>query len=126
VIGVLCGALLSAIRPVREVPAWTCGSPVSAAHQYTATAFSKPLRRVFSFLLQPQRERTVERGPSPWLPRRIWYRTQTRAVIDEAARAFTALLLTAVRQSRIVQNGSLRLYLVYMGVAVAVVSWAAR
>ena len=45
-------------RGVRRVPTWTCGSPVDRTEaQYTATAFAKPLRTIFAFLLLPERHR---------------------------------------------------------------------
>lgn len=87
----IAGALgvlwIAGARGVRRVPTWTCGSPVTAAAQYTATAFSKPLRLVFAFL--------------------------PLSVFDEAARGFAALTLRWMRHTRVLQSGELRLYLVY-------------
>jgi hydrogenase-4 component B len=108
----LCVAL-AAMRGVRRVPTWTCGSPVTAAAQYTATAFAKPLRTIFAFLLLPERRRVIEAGPSRWFPSRIRYRTESRYVVDEAARRFVALVLRWTRLTRGLQSGSLRLYLTY-------------
>jgi hydrogenase-4 component B len=111
--GALLVAMLAAARGVRRVPTWTCGSPVTTAAQYTATAFAKPLRTIFAFLLFPERRRVLEFGLSRWFPSRIRYRTESRYVVDEAARRFTAVILRLTRRSRIVQSGSLRLYLAY-------------
>jgi NADH:ubiquinone oxidoreductase subunit 5 (subunit L)/multisubunit Na+/H+ antiporter MnhA subunit len=111
--GALLAALLAAQRGVRRVPTWTCGSPVTPAAQYTATAFSKPLRTIFAFALLPERQRVYEFGPSRWFAHRIRYRTESRYLIDEAARYFSAAVLRLARRTRIVQSGSLRLYLAY-------------
>jgi hydrogenase-4 component B len=111
--GVLFVLLTAVRRGVRYVPTWTCGSPVTAAAQYTATAFSKPLRTIFAFLLLPERRSVSEFHMSRWFPSRIRYRTGSRYVLDEAARRFAALTLRGTRRSRALQSGSLRLYLAY-------------
>lgn len=111
--GALLCVALAAMRGVRRVPTWTCGSPVTATAQYSATAFAKPLRTIFAFLLLPERRRVMEFGVSRWFPTRIRYRTESRYVVDEAARRFVAIVLRFTRLSRGVQSGSLRLYLTY-------------
>jgi len=126
----LAGAVLTyalaARRTVRSVPTWTCGSPVTAAAQYTATAFSKPLRTIFGFILKPERQVRVDIGQPRWFPTRILYRTQSRYLIDEVARRFAAATLKLARRSRAVQSGSLRLYIAYAVIAVAIAVMAAR
>jgi hydrogenase-4 component B len=123
--GALAAFALARSRGVRGVATWTCGSPVTPAAQYSATAFTKPLRRIFSFVLIPDRQRTLEAGSSPWFPNAISYRTASRDVADEAARTFAAVTLRVARRTRIVQSGSLRLYLVYAVLALFVVVVAA-
>jgi hypothetical protein len=93
--GALLAVILVAVRGVRRVPTWTCGSSVTAAAQYTGAAFVNPLRLIFAFIFRP-------RG-----------RRHTRYLIDESARRFAAITLRLTRRSRIVQSGSLRLYLTY-------------
>jgi hydrogenase-4 component B len=122
----LAAFALAKARGVRSVETWTCGSPVTVAAQYTGTAFSKPLRRIFGFLLRPDHKRTIEAGGSRWFPLRIVYRTSSRYIADEIARAGTALALRGIRRSRLVQSGSLRLYLSYAIAAVIAVVVAAR
>ena len=124
--GALAALAIAARRGVRAVPTWTCGSPVTRAAQYSATAFSKPLRTIFAFVLLPDRRRVVEAGSSPWFPERILYQTESRDVIDEMARRFGAIMLQAARSSRALQSGSLRLYLAYMVTALVVVVALAR
>lgn len=121
----LCVAI-AARRGVRRVSTWTCGSPVTPSAQYSATAFSKPLRTIFAFILAPERQRSYERGASVWFPRRILYQTESRYLIDETARRFAAITLRFARSSRALQSGSLRLYLSYAVAALIVVVMVAR
>ena len=111
--GALVCVFLAAKRGVRRVPTWTCGSPVTAAAQYTATAFSKPLRTIFAFVLKPEQRRRYEMRTSPWFPQRILYRTESRYLVDETARRVASAVLRFSRRSRLVQSGSLRLYVAY-------------
>ncbi len=120
--GGLAAIAMALRRGVRLVPTWTCGSPVTPDAQYTATAFAKPLRTIFAFVLMPERRRLVDDGPSRWFPRRIQYTTESRYLIDEWARGFSAVILRTARRTRVVQSGSLRLYLAYaVGVLVLIV-----
>jgi hydrogenase-4 component B len=125
-LGALAAAGLAVRRGVGTVPTWTCGSPVTPAAAYTATAFSKPLRRIFAFVLAPESRRTFEGGGSQWFPREIVYRTESRYLVDETTRRLTALTLHIVRRSRLVQSGNLRLYLAYAVAALIVTVVAAR
>jgi formate hydrogenlyase subunit 3/multisubunit Na+/H+ antiporter MnhD subunit len=124
--GAIGALLLARSTGVRAVPVWTCGSPVTPRAQYTATAFSKPLRRIFGFVLLPDRQRLTDTGPSPWFPVRIRYAVKTRDVVDEIARRFAAYVQRFARRARIVQAGRLRVYIVYAVVAVLALLVAAR
>jgi hydrogenase-4 component B len=110
--GILC-VLLMRSRRVRFTSTWVCGSTPTVRTQYTATAFSKPLRRIFAFVLFPEHEKRLEVGSSTWLPRSIQYRTRTAYIFDDFVRAIMARLLSVSRRSRGVQSGHLRLYLAY-------------
>ncbi len=124
--GMLVCLALVARRGLRRVQTWTCGSPVTPTAQYTATAFSKPLRLIFAFVLRPEHRRLLETGSSSWFPARIVYQIESRDVIDEVARRVGALAFYAARRSRALQSGSLRLYLAYAVAAVGVVVMLAR
>jgi formate hydrogenlyase subunit 3/multisubunit Na+/H+ antiporter MnhD subunit len=106
-------AILMRWRRVRHASTWVCGSTPTVATQYTATAFSKPLRRIFAFVLFPEHEKRIEIGSSPWLPSIIRYRTSTKYILDNVWRGMMAQLLIISRQGRRVQSGHLRLYLAY-------------
>lgn len=113
-------------RGVRRVPTWTCGSVVTPRSQYTATAFSKPIRRIFGFILFPEHQQINDIGTSRWFPVRIRYRFTTRDVVEEAARNIAAAGQKLARRSRIVQAGFLRVYLAYAVVAVLILLVIAR
>ncbi|MFI5243934.1 MAG: proton-conducting transporter membrane subunit [Gemmatimonadales bacterium] len=57
----------------RAVPTWTCGMVPTPRFDYTATAFAKPLRLVFSALYRPRREVIRETAGTPYVLRRIRY-----------------------------------------------------
>jgi hydrogenase-4 component B len=126
VAGAALAFAIGASRKIRSVPTWTCGSPVMAAAQYTATAFSKPLRTIFGFILKPERQIRVDADQSRWFPTRILYRMQSRYVVDEVARRFAAATMRLARSSRALQSGSLRLYIAYAVIAVVVAVVMAR
>jgi NADH:ubiquinone oxidoreductase subunit 5 (subunit L)/multisubunit Na+/H+ antiporter MnhA subunit len=126
VLGAVGAILYARRRGVRRVPTWTCGSAVTPRSQYTATAFSKPTRRIFAFVLFPEHQRIRDTGASRWFPLRIRYAFSTRYVFDEVARNIAAAAQRLARRSRIVQAGLLRVYLVYAVVAVLILLVVAR
>jgi hydrogenase-4 component B len=125
-LGAAGALLLARRRGVRRVPTWTCGSVVTPRSQYTATAFSKPTRRIFAFVLFPENQQIRDTGASRWFPLRIRYAFSTRYVFDEVARNVAAVAQRLARRSRIVQAGLLRVYLVYAVVAVLILLVLAR
>jgi hydrogenase-4 component B len=126
VLGAVGAVFLARRRGVRSVPTWTCGSLVTPRSQYTATAFSKPTRRIFAFVLFPEHQQIRDIGASRWFPLRIRYAFSTRYVFDEVARNVAAFAQRLARRSRIVQAGLLRVYLVYAVVAVLILLVVAR
>jgi hydrogenase-4 component B len=118
--------MLARSRGLRRAPTWTCGSIVTAASQYTATAFSKPVRVIFEFLFATERHRIAESGRSHWFPVRISYRTMPSYVVDDAARSIAAGVLKASRQMSLLQGGRLRYYVLYALVALAIAVGLAR
>ncbi len=112
-------------RAIAWRPTWTCGSAVTRRAQYTATAFAKPLARIFAFALLPTRERTIERGDANF-PSALRYETHLRYPIDEITRAASAAMQRWARRTRIVQGGRLRVYLAYAVIGACVLFWLAR
>ncbi len=125
-LGGIGAVVLARAGGMRSIPTWTCGSPVTPRSQYTATAFSKPIRRIFGFVLFPDHAEIRDAGPSRWFPVRIRYDVTTRYIVDDLARNVAAFVQRSARRARIVQAGFLRVYLLYAVVAVIVVLVAAR
>jgi hydrogenase-4 component B len=94
---------------------WTTGVVFRPGMQYTAASFTKPIRLFFSRLLLPERRITVAyHGASP-LPRLISYSGRVPALIDE--RLYEPVRASAVwvaARVRLLQAGSVQLYLLYM------------
>jgi hydrogenase-4 component B len=124
-VAVAAALVLVRLRGVREVPTWTCGSVVTRRSQYTATAFTKPVRLIFGFVLFPERERIVD-AALPASERIVRYEVRMRFVVDEWMRAATAFTARVARRARIVQSGQLRVYLAYAVAAVIVMLVVAR
>jgi hydrogenase-4 component B len=102
--------------PRRSGPAWDCGLPeLTAANEYTATAFSKPLRMIFAALFRPRREIQAEYEVSPYYPTAIRFESEIEPAFEthfyEPLRA--GVLALAARMRRL-QAGSLHLYLAYV------------
>ncbi len=100
VAGAIGALLLARRRGVRSVETWTCGSPATARSQYTATAFSNPVRILLGAL--------------------------THSFIDDAARNVAAVVQRLARRARILQAGHVRVYLAYMLVTLVAVLVIAR
>lgn len=110
------GVLASRSRlAVRRVPAWGCGTELSARTQYTATAFSKPLVMIFRSIYRPTRQVEARAESSPYYPHEVRYRsaiepTFERYVYGPMLRA----ILRVATGMRALQAGSLHAYLAYV------------
>jgi len=100
-------------------PTWDCGLPgLTAANEYTATAFSKPLRMVFSALYQPRREIQADFEVSPYYPTAIRFESEIQPTFEK--RFYDPLLAGILRvaaRMRAIQAGSVHAYLAYIFVA---------
>ncbi|HML16998.1 MAG TPA: hydrogenase 4 subunit B [Bryobacteraceae bacterium] len=97
-------------------PAWDCGLPgLTAENEYTATAFSKPLRMIFGALFRPRREIQAEYDVSPYYPTAIRFESEIQPTFE--AHIYTPLrdaILAAAGWARRLQAGSIHLYLSYV------------
>jgi hypothetical protein len=112
---------------VRRTPTWTCGVEPEPAFEYTATAFSKPVRLFFEPIYRPEREIRAEFRPGTPFPSRIVYRSEIDHLVE--SRVYQPLHRRAVilaETSRRVQHGSLQVYLAYTVIAVVVLLLLAR
>jgi hydrogenase-4 component B len=100
----------------RHGPTWDCGLPgLSAENEYTATAFSKPLRMIFSVLYQPRREIQTVFDVSPYFPKAIRFESEIEPTFEK--RLYVPLkdfLLRFATRLRAIQAGSIHAYLAYI------------
>ncbi len=116
---VLASAASSRSRGPSAVAApWACGGELGVGSQYSATAYAKPFRQVFSLVYQPQRAVHVESSVHPFFRRRVTYDGHITPVFDRYLYApALRIVLALARAGRRLQSGSLRLYLGYILVA---------
>lgn len=116
---VLASIVLVRLRGRRSVivgPTWDCGIPkVTPRMQYSATAFTKPLRIVFSAIYQPRRQIDVEREASPYFPLAISYESSLYPVFErQLYKRFINTLVRVAKKARMIQAGNINLYLAYI------------
>jgi hydrogenase-4 component B len=97
-------------------PTWDCGLPgLSEANEYTATAFSKPLRMIFSALYQPRREIQAVFDVSPYFPKEIRFESEIEPTFEKRLYVpLKDLLLRVSIRMRAIQAGSIHAYLAYI------------
>ena len=86
--------------------------------QYTSTAFSKPIRFVFSQVYRPDRK--VERLPAgqPYFPVSISYRSVRTTSYERALyRPFVESVVSLAHRLRRLQTGNIQVYLLYIFLA---------
>ncbi len=59
----------------RREPTWTCGLEPESRFDYTATAFSKPLRFIFASVYQPKRTVSRQTGETPYVLRQLHWQS---------------------------------------------------
>jgi hydrogenase-4 component B len=106
-------------RVTRRSPTWACGLPsLDSRMQYTATAFSKPIRKVFAQVYRP--DRTVEILPADdhYFPSMISYRSVRTTSFERSLYrpAMDAIVATGHRLRRL-QTGNIQVYLLYVFLA---------
>jgi hydrogenase-4 component B len=100
----------------RTGPTWDCGLPgLTAANEFTATAFSKPLRMIFAALFRPRREIQAEFDVSPYYPKAIRFESEIQPAFEKHFYdpLREGILRLAVRM-RGIQAGSVHAYLAYI------------
>lgn len=100
----------------RRGPTWDCGLPgLSAENEYTATAFTKPLRMIFSVLYQPRREIQSVFDVSPYFPKEIRFESEVEPTFEKRLYVpLKDLLLRIAIRMRAIQAGSIHVYLAYI------------
>jgi hydrogenase-4 component B len=101
---------------VRRTMTWACGMPqLSPRMEYSAAAFAKPFRMLFSFLYRPTREVRPFAPAGIYFPARIRYSSGIRHLIQDALyHPPAAVLMRVSHLARRLQAGSINLYLGYL------------
>lgn len=109
-------------RKVKIAPSWDCGLPgLTPRMQYTATGYSKPLRRIFSFLYQPTRQVELEDEGYEILRTAQRFESQTTHVFDEwIYRPMAKCMVFVSRKAKLIQTGHIQLYLSYIFITLIV------
>ncbi len=108
--------LIGGRRKTRYADSWDCGIPgLTPRMQYTATAFTKPLRIIYKRIYLPSRDLKVSYLVKPFFVKSIQYGGEItpffeRYVYDPAARFIHAI----ADRVKLLQSGSLQLYLGYI------------
>jgi hydrogenase-4 component B len=97
-------------------PVWDCGLPgLTGENEYTATAFSKALRMIFSVLYKPRREIQAVFDVSPYFPREIRFESEIEPTFEKRLYApLQELIFTLSAKMRAIQAGSIHAYLAYI------------
>ncbi|MDD6134467.1 MAG: NADH-quinone oxidoreductase subunit E, partial [Selenomonadaceae bacterium] len=110
---------------VQKDVTWNCGTVPTRRQQYTATGFSKPLRRAFDYILKPRKERTFLKKEHAYFGRSVHYNLFIPDQFTE--KLYVPVQHLMVRLSsllHLLQQGSVRLYIGYTMIAmVAVLIW---
>jgi hydrogenase-4 component B len=97
-------------------PTWDCGLPgLTAANEYTATAFSKPLRMIFTALFRPKREIQADFDVSRYYPKAIHFESEIQPTFE--THIYDPLrkgILALAERMRRIQTGSIHAYLAYI------------
>lgn len=104
------------LRIASRGPSWDCGLPgLGPENEYTATAFSKPLRMVFAALYQPRREIQAVFDISPYFPKSIRFESEIEPTFENRLyRPVQSLVYWVSSRMRAIQAGSVHLYLTYI------------
>lgn len=128
-LAVVGGALYLATAGVcqRQSVTWNCGTYPTERQQYSATGFSKPVRRAFDYLLKPKRQVSYMRKDNAYFGRQLSYKLEIPDMITE--KLYLPLQKHFVSVSaflRRLQQGSVRLYVSYvMAAMIIVLIWGA-
>ncbi len=107
---------------VQQSVTWNCGTYPTARQQYSATGFSKPVRRAFDYLLKPKRQVSYMRKEHAYFGRQLSYKLEIPDMITEKLyMPFQKHFVGISAFLRRLQQGSVRLYVSYVMVAMMLV-----
>jgi len=97
-------------------PTWDCGLPgLTAENEFTATAFSKPLRLIFAAFYRPRREIHPEFEVSAYYPNAIRFESEIQPTFEKLVYGpLKDWVFVVARRMRAIQAGSIHAYLAYI------------
>ncbi len=103
-------------RKITYADSWDCGiKALTPRMQYTATAFTKPLRVIFKTLYMPRKEVRISFKQKPLFVSGITYRSDITPFMENYLyKPLTAFVGKVALKIRHLQSGSLPLYLGYI------------
>jgi len=126
---VVAGVIIFARRvPVKTGPSWACGMRgFTGRMQYSATGYSKPIRRVFSFLYQPSRKVEIEDEGYSVLRTAKRFESGIKPLFEETIyRPMTKFALYFSEKAKRIQTGHIQIYLGYIFITLIVLLLFAR
>ncbi|HAF32185.1 MAG TPA: NADH-quinone oxidoreductase subunit E [Anaerovibrio sp.] len=101
---------------------WNCGTVPTSRQQYSATGFSKPLRRAFDGILNPKRRTTYLRKEHAYFGRKLHYELSIPDLFnDKLYKPLQQMLINSSSSFHRIQEGSVSIYIGYTMVAMIVV-----
>ncbi len=121
-LGLVLVALFGGFRAKRYSKTWGCGLTLSPRMEYTATGFVQPIKRVFSTIYQPTVKLETELlEESRYFAKRRRFEFHIEPLFEKYLyKPVVAAVYRLADRLRIVQAGSLHLYLAYMFVTLVV------
>lgn len=108
--------LLLRRTPTTKYETWGCGQPVSTGrNEYTATAFSKPIRMWLGGIFRPHREIQTTYSDSPFFKEKVIFESDIEPIFEKYLYdPVIRVILTLSRYMRIIQTGYIQTYLLYI------------
>ncbi|MCI0350626.1 MAG: hypothetical protein L0Z53_14475 [Acidobacteriales bacterium] len=120
--GLAAGVLLFVALPRlygksrRIVATWGCGlANLTPRMQYTAAAFTKPIRMVFARVYRPHRTVEIFPADQPYFPQTILYRSERTTSFERGVyRPAVDTVIGLAQRLRHLQTGNIQVYLLYI------------
>jgi hydrogenase-4 component B len=127
-LGWLIPRLLGGPGHSRIAPPWSCGIVLEPSMQYSSMALAKPIRIIFRALVRPYRQIDCEPAAErSYFVARVRYEAGLHPVYARYIyEPFVHGLLALAHRVRVLQTGSVRLYLAYIFGTLVVVLLLAR
>lgn len=117
----LAARLIGRGGSVRVDETWNCGMALTPSMEYNATSFSKPIRIIFRRLFQPRREIEKEYELAPYFTNKIKYHASIKSVFEDFMyRPTMRTIINIAARIRLLQSGSIHLYLSYIFITLVI------